>query len=364
MDKKTLARNRAFNDILTISQGSDNILICLPTGYGKTLNAIKLINLYYGRLPVLFLVPRIDLIENARQEFIKHGYSDLLEYVEFACYASMRNYEDKVFSVVVCDEIHNAYSDIRSESLTNIKTIKRIGLSATISDEIRAVLYNVCVWSQYVKTLKEGIEEGVLAEPEIRYVDIELDDKVLEYKVEYGKKSSMVTQRGYYNYLSKNITYWRERYQDTGETFAGNKMKQLGSQRQKFLADCKEPYVQELIKELGEERFICFCGSVAQAKRLGGNVCSSHTSKKGNEELITKFNNKEISYLLAKDMLKEGTNLVDTDYGILIQPGNSEKDFVQMLGRTLRSDKPVFYIFRAKNTVDDRFISNQTKQLS
>lgn len=364
MDKKTIARNRAFNDILTISQGSDNILICLPTGYGKTLNAIKLINLYYGQLAVLFLVPRIDLIENARQEFIKHGYEHLLTYVEFACYASMRNYEDKVFSVVVCDEIHNAYSDIRSDSLSKIKTIKRIGLSATISDEIRLVLDNVCEWSSYVKTLKEGIEEGVLAEPEIRYIDIDLDDTLLKHEASYGKKKVLLTDRGYYNHLCKSITYWRERYQDTGETFAGNKMKQLGSQRRNLLADCKEPYVKELLNDLGENRFICFCGSVAQSKRLGKNVCSSHTSKKGNEELISSFNNKEISNLFAKDMLKEGTNLVDTDYGILIQPGNSEKDFVQMLGRTLRSDKPVFYIFRAKNTVDDRFISNQTKQLN
>ena len=358
-------RKITTEEILTLSSVYDNLLVQLPTGYGKTLIAIKVIAKHLksnGRF--LFFVPTVDLIENTKRDFIKHGFEYLISQGDFVCYASSHNYTENSYDVVVLDEIHNAISDLRTDSISKISTNKRIGLSATVDEDSRELLNKICGWFEYTKTLQQAFKEGVLVEPEIRYVDIELDNKTKRHKYKLKTSTKDCTDREYYDLLTSSITYWRERYQDSGEQFAGNKMKSLGSQRKSFLADCKEYTLRELIKTLGASRFICFCGSVAQAKRLGPKEsCSSHTSKKGNQELIDKFNNKEINRLFAKDMLKEGTNLVDTDYGILVQAGNKEKDFVQMLGRTLRSEKPVFYILRANDTVDVRFLKNSTKQL-
>ncbi len=366
MYEKINYRSVTNAEIQTLSKIFDNILVELPTGYGKTLISINRIAEHLtpnGRF--LFFVPKTDLIENAKKDFIKHGFEHLISRGDFACYASSHNFVGSNYDVVVLDEIHNAQSDLRTDSISKINRKKLIGLSATIDEDTWLSLSQICNWHRYIKTLQQAFAEGVLKEPKIIYKEIELDNKIKRNTYKFtSSKTVVLTDREYYDTLTSSITYWRERYQDSGEVFAGNKMKSLGKVRQTFLADCKEDSVKQLIGELGNNRFICFCGSVAQAKRLGPKTaCSSHTSKKGNQELIDKFNNKEIGRLFAKDMLKEGTNLVDTDYGILIQAGNKEKDFIQMLGRTLRSDNPIFYIFKAKDTVDTRFINNSTKQL-
>lgn len=367
MQGKVDYRSKTSGEIEIIVLSYGNVLVQLPTGYGKTLIAIKNIAKHLDTGKFLFCVPKVDLIANAQKDFIKHGFSHLIERGDFICYASAHNYVGKNYDIIVLDEIHNAVSDLRTSSIEQINAPYVIGLSATIDEETRELLNNIRPqWYDYKKTLQQAFSEGVLKKPEIVYIDVHLDNKIARNKFKlYNNKEVIYTDRQYYEALCSSITYWRERFQQTGEPFAANKMKSLGKQRQTFLADCKEEAVKQLIQSLGNNRFICFCGSVAQAKRLGPKeTCSSHTSKKGNEELIEKFNSKEINRLFAKDMLKEGTNLIDTDYGILIQPGNKEKDFIQMLGRTLRSANPIFYIFRAVDTVDSRFLQNSTKQLS
>lgn len=363
-ERKNHYRTKAYNDIESLATKHNEIIVCLPTGYGKTLVSIKLYEKFSKGKSFLFLVPETPLIQNAKDDFIKHGREDLLQYGTFACYASTKNFVGHTFDMIIADEVHNAVSDLRIEALIGINHTRFVGLSATLTEEQVLTLLKVAPFEMYIKTLDEGINEGVLAKPVIKEICIDLDDSVKRNKYAYGKKEVMLTDRGYYNVLSASITHWRELYEVEGKPFQANKMKAMGAQRQRFLADCKEPYVKALIKNLGESRFICFCGSVDQALRLGDNVCSSKKTKKGNDQLIKDFNSFVINSLFAKDMLKEGTNLVATNYGILIQPGNSEKDFIQMLGRTLRSDNPTFYIFRANNTVDDRFLKNSMRQLN
>lgn len=363
MTKKEQARKRTLEEILGFAEILNHLLVCLPTGYGKTFIALSVVERHLNDGRFLFVVPEITLIENTKTDMIKNGFEHLIKHVEFICYASLPKYKDQYFDVVILDECHRSVSDLRSDIVKSLTCNKMIALSATVSEEVREVLDEIVDWHEYKKTLKDAIEEGVLSEPEIRYRFLELDDTIRRNKFKFKDKEVLLTDRAYYDNLSTSITYWRERFQNTNEPFAANKMKNLGAQRKRFLADCKDDLAREIIKEIGQERFICFCGSVAQARRLGKNVCSSAKSKKDNQELIDKFNNFEINNLFAVDKLKEGTNLESTDYGICVQLGNAEREFIQMLGRTLRSDNPVFYLIWVKNTVDDRFFKNSTKQL-
>lgn len=366
MFKAELKRAETLAIVTEKMQMYNNVIAELPTGYGKTLVGIQQVCRYVpptGKF--LFVVPEIPLIENAKKEFHKHGYSVLLDKGTFICYASLHLYKGHQFDLIIFDEVHHLVSEKRIDAAQQIIAKKRIGLSATIDDTTKELLAQVANWTYYTKTLQEAIDDGVLAEPKIVYIDVKLDNTVKRNKYKYRNKEFLLTDKEYYDELSATITYWRQIFEDLGTPYSKNMMLSAGSKRKSFLADCKEEAAKKLIEELGDNRFICFCGSVAQAKRLGKkNVCSSHSKKNDNLELIERFNRGEINSLFAKDMLKEGVNLVNTHYGILIQPGSKEKEFVQMLGRTLRSASPTFYIIRALDTVDERFIRTQTRQLN
>ena len=57
-------------------------------------------------------------------------------------------------------------------------------------------------------------------------------------------------------------------------------------------------------------------------------------------------------------MLQEGVNLTDIEVGILIQSSNNDREIYQKIGRVLRSDKPLVYMFYYKNTRDEEYIKN------
>ena len=81
------------------------------------------------------------------------------------------------------------------------------------------------------------------------------------------------------------------------------------------------------------------------ANKHGGNLIASKVGQKESQELIAKFNNKEISNLYCCKMINEGVTLTDLEIGIIAQLDGKSGTFVQRAGRTLRGDTPFIYIF-------------------
>lgn len=116
--------------------------------------------------------------------------------------------------------------------------------------------------------------------------------------------------------------------------------------------------------DIFSKRFLCFAGSVAQIKELGGDsAIHSKLTKKIQQQLLDDFNNKVINHLFAVGMLKEGMNLPDLQVGLIIQLDGNERDFVQKMGRLLRADKPDIYIFYFQDTRDEVYLSRAMEGL-
>lgn len=331
----------------------DYLLLEFATGVGKTLAAIKCLAAHcQGRF--LWLVPQTPLIANAQRDFILHGYEDLLQKGDFACYQSLAKFEGMTYGMTIKDESHSGTSDLRIEGLQKITSQKIIALSATVSQEVWDKLNLLGNFYRYTVTLNQAIEWGILAEPVINVVSIDLDTKTLRNKV----KGKMLSDRDYYDYLCDSIDFWRAKNNDF-------KMKTLGGERQRFLGKCKTELAKSIIKTFDNERFICFTSSVEQAKLLGGKqAVSSQRTAKQNKEIIDDFNAGGANALFCKNLLTEGVNLVNTKYGLIIQLGNKERFAIQAIGRTLRHDYPEVYILHVNNTVDDRFLKNSLSNIN
>ena len=110
-----------------------------------------------------------------------------------------------------------------------------------------------------------------------------------------------------------------------------------------------------------DKKFICFAGSVPQAKELGGDG-AVHSSNKKNDEIIQAFNEGETKSIYAVNMLKEGINLSDIEASLIIQLSSKELDIVQRTGRILRAkEQPEQYIIYYKNTQDEKYLGNVLK---
>lgn len=366
--KQLQSRIKLTEEILEFSKDKDSILLELPTGVGKNFNSFKLIEMFMevGNLTeprILISVPEIALIGNYEEDAKKLGFDHLLKYMKIICHASLHKEEGETYDFIVLDECHWVVSAKRVEAIKNIAHNKLIMLSATIDEKELKEFSKYTNYNRFELSLHSAIERGILPTPKIVVVNKNLDDTIpiYDYEERFGKNKKY-TEKGVYEQISKDISYFREMHEgEPHNKFYKNKMLQLGSQRKRILGDIKHNTARRILNILPkDEKVITFCSSVNQAEDLGGKkaVCSSRRTKKTNREVIERFNKGEIKRIFVKDMLREGMNLHNCKYGIEIQMANKERDFLQKLGRVLRHDSPYFYVIRIPNTVDDRLIFN------
>ena len=385
-----------------VLENSDKKAIVLEhcTGLGKSFSALKIIHKYKPK-KVLLLVAEIHHKLNWSNEILKFQnlynidiYKD--SNITMECYASMKNYTETEWDFIICDEAHHL-SDLRIDFLTSMVASKYILLSATLEpSHLQYLLHRLHIYNKnkdyyYSKiSLKYAINKGIIPEPDIYIIPIQLNDKIYSETIEetWGKESLRKTitttyatmwdylknkkiypntkliirctqaQKNEY-YVSK-IEYWRERFFNTYQDWVKNKWLQYGSQRKRFLGELKTPLVHKLLTILDDTRYICYCTSIDQANKLGADA-AVHSKNKSNGKILQEFQDKKRNHLFCIGMLTEGQNLKDIEVGIIVQLDGKERPFVQKMGRILRSETPQQYIFYYKNTRDEEYLSNILK---
>lgn len=329
------------------------------TGTGKTLSAIRILEILGGKWNLV--VAETNHMQNWKDEFIKHGKEHLLENVEMFCYASLHKYEKE--EQYVFDEWHNGLlSDKRLSSLEAIMSngCKRIvGLSATISRKLKWNLEEIIPNVYYHKVpLSEAIDKGLLPEPIVYLVGIDLDNVKPSETFKFSKdKSVKCTQRVWYSHQEYRINYLKQRYLTTRSEWNKTAWLRAGLTRKKFLAEVKTPYAKILLDKLKDKRLICFTHSIAQSEELSkGNSIHSNISSELREDMIKDFNEGKIDKLYTTKMLREGMNLNNIEAGVMVQLDNNVKSFVQSCGRVLRASFPEYYILYVKETQDKKYL--------
>jgi len=336
------------------------LIVQWPTGSGKGKACMMILDKAPTTLKWLVLVPELIQIENLKRDIEKHGFQHLYDKIEaIECYASFKKYKGRKLNLWLneCQRL----SELREDIAQTVECERIVADSATIPYDVKERLIMLGNFSEYKITLSDAIEGGLLPRPSIHVVYMDLDNVVKrnEYK---GRK---LTDRQFYDILENQIDYWKGRVDN--EPWAANRLNAIGSQRKKFLAECKSPVVRDILLKLGPKRTLCYVGSVDQCNELGGPYAvNSKKTKQHNLKVLERFNNMEIDRIFMNRMGREGLNLEGIRAVIITQLSSGRDEgleFIQSTGRALRSDKPEIYLVICKNTMDENYLARALQVL-
>lgn len=354
------------NEGLSLTDKYNYIIYEWATGVGKSLVAINNIEKFGGKWNIVLAETNHEL--NWIEEFKKHDKGYLLKNINFFCYQSLhKNLEDENY---IFDELHHITSDIRLNYLQQIHLFKLkrfIGLTATLT-RTQKELIKETIGEYYVHkiSLDSAIELGILPEPMIYLVGVELDNITKNQIFNFNKtKSVKCSEAEWYKYQSDRIEYLKLKFFTSQQEWDKIKWLKAANDRKKFLSNCKTKHAKVLLNKIGSKRLICFTGSIEQSIELSNGLSiHSKISKNKRYELLEKFNSGEVDRLFATGMLKEGQNLNNIEVGIIIQLDNVERYFIQVTGRTLRAKFPEQYIMYVKNTQDEKYIKTALENIN
>jgi DNA repair protein RadD len=317
-------------------------LIVLPTGAGKSIVVAELTRLAKGR--VLILAHVKELVEQNHEKYSSLGleagiYSaglgkkDVNSKAIFGSIQSVARAPDeffKNFSLVIIDECHriseeseSQYQEIFSKLRLRNPELCILGLTATpyrmglgwiyeysARGEIKTQekrFFKTCV---YELPLDYMIHHGFLTRP------VKIDIPVTSYNFsELTERNRLYTQsevdellhqqRELTPLIVKNIIDITERYQRRGTMI--------------FCATVK--HAQEILGFLPEEESALVIGETASTER---------------DQIIERFKNKEIKYLVNVSVLTTGFDAPHVDVIAILRPTESNSLYQQIIGRGLR----------------------------
>ena len=350
-----MTREEILQEVLQIS--NKNKLLMLGTGVGKTRIALELLNQINTTGKILIVIPRLVLIQNWKDEFIKWGYEKYLPQVEFVTYVSLPKKAGEQYVLKVMDETHHL-SERCLQAIPYIKSEYNILLSATIKSTLIPVLKNI--FSDlyiYRISLSTAIENEILPEPKIILIPFILNNttptEIYRVKPKEEDRKTITYQqwlkgkwkylRGQYKFGVDIICTQQQKYNEIqGYMDSINKkpskskrdvltLKQLGRERLQMLAEIKSDFVKQLLKYLKNYRTLTFCYDIKQTKELG-KYCINSQNKRA-AEYLDMFNQKKIKHITACNQLNEGVNLTDCKYGIFVNYNVSEICYLQKQGK-------------------------------
>jgi len=308
------------------------IALELPTGYGKTKEAIDLVNTLCVKKPhlnILLLVAKTVHKQNWLGEIRKWGGFTNTPTLTIECYESLKKHAGEAFDIVIADEAHHLRSELRQDLFKSlIVNDKILLLSATLPKVLKQWLRCFFHAAFVSASLQDAIEDDVLPKPEIILFPLTLDNKRMTETIEINPKVKghiytgtyatdfwkfkkqrvhaklRATRKQYLQWLNNEILYRKNSFERTH--FEGVKFQwlQLCNKRLTFLANCKNQFVYDLLHALQSRRTLTFCKSIEQTEVLG-KYCI-HSKNGMAEYYLQQFNDRKINHITACQMLNEG----------------------------------------------------------
>lgn len=370
-----MTREKVLEEVKAIP--NRNVLLTLPTGFGKSRSAIERIKekstvMSVGR--ILIVIPRNVLKVNWLEEFNKWYPSCRLEIV-FTTYVSFPKHKGH-WNFIIFDEAHHLSERCR-EALCDYNIGNAILLSATVKKDLKEELKEVFDDLYYYNaTLRDAIDNGVLPDPQVYLLPLILDNKFPNERIVKNPKAKgrvlycswaerwgyirqksnpvhiFCTQAQYLEDLNGQIEWFKKK---RGSEAMRNRWLKLCGDRLKFLSNCKTPIVLKILEYCAGCRTLTFCSSIEQTERLGAYCINS--KNKFSETVLADFNKGGINHITACNMLNEGMNLVNCRVGIYANLNSSETIIKQRTGRLLRHTSPIIIIPYYKGTREEELVN-------
>lgn len=286
-------------------------VVVLGCGGGKSVVCAEISKLATDKgNRVLFLVHRIELIEQIQNTFIKHGVNMDL------CDISMvqTGYKlDKDYKLIITDESHHSTCKTYKKIYEKYPDAKRVNVTATPCRTDGRGLEETCDYLLETVSTKWLIDNKYLAPYE--YYSITLDtidwDSIKKVRGEYEDITEL---------LDKPVIY--------GDVFKHYK---IGNK-----AICYCSSVKHSIDTANE-----FCNRGIPAKHIDGT-----TPKEERKQIIEDFRNGKVMVLCNYSLIAEGFDVPDCDTVMLLRKTASLNLFIQMSMRCMRyKENKTAYIY-------------------
>lgn len=342
----------------------------------KTAVALELLRERVPSGKVLVVVPKIVLKKNFMIE-VKRWWNNCPLDFTLITYRSLHKFTGD-WDAVIYDEAHHLTPRCR-EILKDIHSPHSILLSATVPTSLKEALrglYNNL--GCYKRTVKEAIDNGVLPDPSVYLLPLELDNTVYSetiIKNPTGKRVIETDWKHRWNYLGKmkdtkivlrctkrqfiidldsQIEWWKKRYLTSRKETFRNRWLKLCGDRLKILSNWRTDYSIKILAYFKNYRTLTFCNSIEQTEALGKYCVNS--KNKLYQEVLNKFNEGRIKHITACNMLDEGVNLANCRVGVYAVLNSSDRLIKQKLGRLLRHEHPILVIPYFKGTREEELV--------
>ena len=331
--------------------------IILPTGSGKTIIAIKLIEIINSS--TLIVVPTLDLMEQWTKFLSK--YFQKIEIgnigrgtfnitgITVSTYDSAyirSSFIGNKFAFVIFDELHHLAAPGYRTIAEQFASPYRLGLTATYEreDSLHLDFPRLVGGIVYQSSVNELARDKHLASftVEKRYVKL-LPEEEIEYQKNYDQYLSFLHKLGLrYDHiaLQKLIMISGKNQYARNALLARNKALDIALNSQSKIIE-----LRKILSENPNRKTIIFTQHNKLVYLISNNFLipfiTHKSSKQEREDALNGFRDGRYRVLVTSKVLDEGVDVPDAELGIIVSGTGSKREFIQRLGRLLRT-KPNF----------------------
>lgn len=356
-----------------ITAGKKGCMI-LPTGSGKTIIAIKLIEIINSS--TLIVVPTLDLMEQWTKFLSKYfqkieignigGGIFNITGVTVSTYDSAyirSSFIGNKFAFVIFDELHHLAAPGYRTIAEQFPSPYRLGLTATYEreDSLHLDFPRLVGGIVYQSSVNELARDKHLASftVEKRYVKL-LPEEEIEYQKNYNQYLSYLHELGIrYSQigLQKLIMISGKNQYARNALLARNKALDIALNSQSKIEE-----LRKILSENPDRKTIIFTQHNKLVYLISYKFLipfiTHKSSKQEREDALNGFRDGRYRALVTSKVLDEGVDVPDAELGIIVSGTGSKREFIQRLGRLLRI-KP-----NSKNAKLVEIVSSGTSEIN
>jgi superfamily II DNA or RNA helicase len=334
-----------------ITAGKKGCMI-LPTGSGKTIIAIKLIEVINSS--TLIVVPTLDLMDQWTKFLNKYfqkieignigGGIFNITGITVSTYDSAyirSSFIGNKFAFVIFDELHHLAAPGYRTIAEQFTSPYRLGLTATYEreDNLHLDFPRLVGGIVYQSSVNELARDKYLASftVEKRYVKL-LPEEEIEYQKNYNKYLSYLHELGIrYSQigLQKLIMISGKNPSARNALLARNKALDIALNSQSKIEE-----LRKILSENPDRKTIIFTQHNKLVYLISNKFLipfiTHKSSKQEREDALDGFRDGRYRVLVTSKVLDEGVDVPDAELGIIVSGTGSKREFIQRLGRLLR----------------------------
>jgi superfamily II DNA or RNA helicase len=315
--------------------------------FGKIYTTINILEKMNCDISILIAYPDVKIKDSWEQDFKARGYNN--SNITYTTHVSLSKHKGKLFDIVVLDEIH-LLSDAQMDAVKELMSANRnvLGLTGTLSKNTKLDLdwrLDLQVIAYY--SIETAIQEGVIADYEIKVIKVPLDNQVLQ-----NMKGKTRTEKKHFDACSWVIDELEKQGKNT-------MMLRLKRMRIIQSSIAKVRLTKAILNKYKDERILVFCGTTDSADNLG---IPSHHSKSPDKEGFKKFTEGEGNHMAVVKIGNTGVTYKPLNKVIINYFDSNSENLAQKINRCMAMEynnldkKAMIYIVSSNEPVEEKWL--------